>query len=288
MILLMGGTSETSMIASALADIGKRVLVSMATDVPLALPDRPEVQLRRGRLNKEQLAALLCHQKVEALVDAMHPYALEAHATAKQAATAACVPYLRWLRAESELSAYHNLLMAADHEQAAQMAVGLKRPILLTVGSRNLATYVRAARAAHLPMFARVLPCKETENACKSLGLHESEVITARGPFTMEDTLNLLRKHRIGTMVTKESGSVGGVPEKLEAAEQAGCQVVVVKRAITAELNSCRTIEELIHLLSQIDKPSGLALCQQSQIDCSVSVCQNGSPNIATQMARKV
>jgi precorrin-6A/cobalt-precorrin-6A reductase len=250
MILLMGGTSETAMMASALADLGKRVLVSMATDVPLALPDRPEVQLRRGRLNKEQLAALLCDQRVEALVDAMHPYALEAHTTAKQAATAVCVPYLRWLRAESELSVYHNLLMAADHEQAAQLAVGLKRSILLTVGSRNLATYVRAARAAHLPIFARVLPCKETEDVCRSLSLHASEIIAARGPFTMEDTLNLLRKHKIGTMVTKESGSVGGVPEKLEAAMQADCQVVVVKRDLVAVDNSYRTLEELIRGLS--------------------------------------
>ena len=246
MILLMGGTSETSMIASALANVGKHVLVSMATEVPLALPVRPEVQLRRGRLNVEQLATLLREHHIEALVDAMHPYALEAHATAKQAATTARIPYLRWLRAESELSAYRGLLMAEDHEQAAQMAVELKQPILLTVGSRNLSPYVRAARAAHLPIFARVLPCEEAENACKDTGLRVNEVIAARGPFSVEDTLKLLREYAIGTMVTKESGNAGGIPEKLEAAKLAACQVVVVRRATVTEGNPCQTLEELI------------------------------------------
>jgi precorrin-6A/cobalt-precorrin-6A reductase len=245
-ILLMGGTSETPVLASALADAGKRVLVSMATEVPLTLPDRPDVQLRRGRLRVEQLTALLRDQQVEALVDAMHPYAQEAHATAKQAAVAASIPYLRWLREESNLSTYHGLHLAADHAQAARIAARLKRPILLTVGSRNLAVYVQAARAAHLPIFARVLPCAEAEDACRNSALRGDEVIAARGPFSVEDTLALLRKHDIGTMVTKESGSAGGVPEKLEAAQRANCQVVIVRRAYTDENSSCKTVDELI------------------------------------------
>jgi precorrin-6A/cobalt-precorrin-6A reductase len=39
-----------------------------------------------------------------------------------------------------------------------------------------------------------------------------------------------IRKYGIGVVLTKDSGTAGGVPEKLEAARLEGCRVVVVRR----------------------------------------------------------
>ncbi len=245
----MGGTSESAQIATAIRDAGFSVLVSMATEVPLVLPSESCIESRRGRLNLEQMVALIKKREVTALVDAAHPFATEAHKTATQAAQRANILYLHWLREESDLSRFSNLHMAADHQDAARMAAAFTRPILLTVGSRNLLPYVHAARAAKLPVYARVLPCQESEESCRLAGLGGAEVIAARGPFTLEDTLDLLRARKIGTLVTKESGRAGGVPEKLEAAKRADCSVVIVKRAMFEERNPYRTFEELIKRL---------------------------------------
>lgn len=249
MILLMGGTSESATIAQAIADAGLSVLVSMATDVPLTLPSCRNIETRRGRLSLEQLIDLIGERGITALVDAAHPYALEAHKTARAAAQHASIPYIHWLRPESDLSSFANLRFAANHDEAARLAVGLRRPILLTIGSRNLSPYVCAARAANVAMYARVLPCSESVEACHVAGLRVSEVVAARGPFTVEDTLLLLRSLQIGTLVTKESGEAGGVPEKLEAATRAECNVVVVQRASFDERDLCRTLDEMIYKL---------------------------------------
>jgi len=248
-ILLMGGTGESAMIAEAIADAGCPVLLSMATDIPLSLPSRRGIESRHGRLNLEQLIALIRQREITALVDAAHPFATEAHKTALQAAQDTDIPYLHWLRDESNLSGFSNLHLAADHPSAARMAGALQRPILLTIGSRNVSPYVDAARAANLPIYARVLPCRESEDAWRLAGLQEDEVIAARGPFTLEDTLVLLGALKIGTLVTKESGRSGGVPEKLGAATRAQCHVVIVQRTAFDERYLCRTIDELIHKL---------------------------------------
>jgi len=249
-ILLMGGTSESFMIAKAIGDAGFPVLVSMATDIPLTLPGGQNIETRHGRLNLEQMIALIGERRISTLVDSAHPYAIRTHETAKLAAQHASIPYIHWLRAESDLSSFTNIHMAANHEEAAQAAVDLQRPILLTIGSRNILPYIRAARAAKLAIYARVLPCSESENACRSAGLSKSRVIAARGPFTVEDTLLLLRSWKIGTLVTKESGEAGGVGEKLEAATREGCAVIVVKRASFSGEDSCGTLSELIGRLS--------------------------------------
>jgi precorrin-6A/cobalt-precorrin-6A reductase len=175
---------------------------------------------------------------------------VEAHKAAKQAAQNARIPYLHWLREESDLTGFPNLHQATDHQAAAQMAVAFRQPILLTVGSRNVAPYATAARAANLPIYARVLPCQESEESCRLAGLHDAEVIAARGPFTAEDTFELLCSLKIGTLVTKESGNSGGVPEKLEAATRANCNVVIVQRAAFEEPNLCHTLDELITMLT--------------------------------------
>ncbi len=249
MILLIGGTGESAMIAEAIADAGFPVLLSMATEIPLALPSRRSIESRHGRLNLEQFLTLITQRGVTALVDAAHPFATEVHRTAMQAARDARIPYLHWLREESDLSGFSNLHLVADHPSAARMAAALQRPILLTIGSRNVSPYVEAARTANLPIYARVLPCRESEDACRLAGFQEDEVVAARGPFTLEDTLVLLGTLKIGTLVTKESGRSGGVPEKLGAATRAQCHVVIVQHTAFDERYLYRTMDELIHKL---------------------------------------
>ena len=184
------------------------------------------------------------------LVDATHPFAVKAHATALAAATAVTIPCLRWQRQQVGWQ-HEGSICVTNHAEAAHQAVVFGRPILLTTGSRNLLPYTETAVAAGLPLFARVLPHPESEQACCEAGLTPDQVIAARGPFSVVDTVQLIHRYQIGTLVTKDSGVAGGLPEKLEAARQTGCRVILISQP--QQPDGCEafvTITEIINAVA--------------------------------------
>jgi precorrin-6A/cobalt-precorrin-6A reductase len=228
-ILLLGGTSETAPLALALAKAGHTVLVSTATDIRLNTGEHPAVRRRSGRLDEQALTGLLRSEKVAVIVDATHPYAVEVRRTACRVATQLQLRYLAFVR-PSGLQGGEDVLHASSHEEAAHLAFGLGRAVLLTTGSRNLAPYAHAARLAGQPLVARVLDDPDSFAACQRAGLPEHAVVSGRGPFSVGQNRELIRRFGIGALVTKDSGAPGGLAAKLEAAAQEGCQVVVVDR----------------------------------------------------------
>ena len=245
MILLLGGTSETAPLAAALTEAGRDVLVSTATAVPLDLPERPGVHRRVGPLDRDGMLRLIGAEKLEAVVDATHPYAVEVTETAREAASLAEVPYFRLTRPEA-VRAEDALHRARDHGEAASLACSFGEKILLTTGSRNLGPYVREARRTDRELFVRVLPNEDSVRACQEAGIDEGHVIAARGPFGIEQNRETIRRLGIGVLVTKDSGLEGGVPEKIAAAAQEKCEVVLVERPRQAQVNAFARIEELV------------------------------------------
>ncbi len=136
-----------------------------------------------------------------------------------------------------------------------QMHLVFDKPILLTIGAGNLGPYVGMAREKKLPLFARVLDFDKSIEKCDSLGMGKEFVIAARGPFTVEDNRDLIRKLDIGVLVTKDSGKEGGVGEKLEAARMENCRVVVIKRPVEIGTETFQTTEILVEAIKKdIDK----------------------------------
>jgi precorrin-6A/cobalt-precorrin-6A reductase len=245
-ILLLGGTSETAPLAAACAAQGWQTLVSTATDVPLELPVHPLLMRRHGRLNQQQMEQLIRKEQVRVLVDATHPFATEAHTTALAAAAAVKIPCLRWQRTACDRHG-DTIIRVSGHHEAARQAVSFGSPILLTTGSRNLRPYTETAQAAGIPLFARVLPHHESAAACQQAGIPPEQVIAARGPFSVQETAELINRLGIGVLVTKDSGAAGGLPEKLEAARRTGCRVILIHQP--QQLDGCEaflTITEII------------------------------------------
>jgi precorrin-6A/cobalt-precorrin-6A reductase len=110
------------------------------------------------------------------------------------------------------------------------MAFGLGRPVLLTTGSRNLAPYAEAALRTGVPFAVRVLDAPESLAACRTAGIPDERIIAGRGPFSVEENLDAIRRFGIGVIVTKESGLAGGFDAKLAAARRADCQLIVLSR----------------------------------------------------------
>jgi precorrin-6A/cobalt-precorrin-6A reductase len=241
MTLLLGGTSETVQIAQALVTQGHEVLLSTATAMPLRGQLPAGVRLRSGMLDEQGIVKLLQDEKIMALVDATHPYAV---AVSQNALKACQTLGIRYLAYERPGTLAEGVRRVPDHQAGAELAFSFGKPVLLTIGVRNLAPYVAEARKRGLAMRARVLNHPDSVTACHDEGLSDSEILCADGPFTVEENIKHLES--FGVVVTKDSGEAGGVDTKLEAARQCGCEVVVIERP-KRPVPGYASIEALVH-----------------------------------------
>ena len=229
MILLLGGTSETALIAETLANAGYEVLVSTATKIPLNTGRDLTIKHRIGRLTEDGMIRLIRKNGVRALVVATHPYASEARETAFRAAEATGIYCAAFVR-PGVLCDKDGVRWAGSHEEAAVEAFKIGEPVLLTTGSKNLTPYAREAARTGIALFARVLSQPNSIAACIRAEIPENRIITGMGPFSVEENLKQINEYGIGVLVTKDSGEAGGVLEKMKAAQMADCAVVAVAR----------------------------------------------------------
>ena len=247
MILLLGGTSETAAIAEGLAGAGFEVVVSTATKTALNVGVHPRIHRRCGRLDAEAMERFARDRNILAIVDAAHPYAVRLRAQALAVAARVSVPYFRYARPASAWNKKAaNVVCAADHAEAAAVAFSFGMPVLLTTGVNNLEPYQRESARRHVPMAVRVLPESESRDACRRACIADDRVIAERGPFSKEQNRDHIRRFGAGVLVTKESGTEGGFPAKLEAAREEGCRVVVVRRPPEPAANAYRSADALI------------------------------------------
>ncbi|MES4892521.1 cobalt-precorrin-6A reductase [Streptomyces sp. NPDC096012] len=219
-VLILGGTTEARRLAADLAARpGVRVTTSLAGRV--ARPAAVAGELRIGGFGgPDGLADWLRAHRVDALVDATHPFAEAITANAARAAAATGVPAVVLRRPGWRPGPGDDWHAVPSLTGAAEILPRLGRRVFLSTGRLGLAAF---AGAADLHFVVRSVDPPEPP-----LPPH-TRVVLARGPFTTADETSLLRDHRIDVLVTKDSGGEA-TAAKLTAARELGLPVVVVRR----------------------------------------------------------
>ncbi|MFI6358180.1 cobalt-precorrin-6A reductase [Streptomyces sp. NPDC050743] len=219
-VLILGGTTEARRLAAGLAArTGVRVTTSLAGRV--ARPAAVAGEVRIGGFGGAQgLADWLRVHHVDALVDATHPFAETITANAAHAAAATEVPLVvlrrpGWRPGPGDR--WHDVPSLAG---AAAALPGLGRRVFLSTGRLGLAAF---AHLTDLHFVVRSVDPPEPPMP------PDTELVLARGPFTVADETELLRTHRIEVLVTKDSGGEA-TAAKLTAARELALPVVVVRR----------------------------------------------------------
>ncbi|MER6686157.1 cobalt-precorrin-6A reductase [Streptomyces olivaceoviridis] len=219
-VLVLGGTTEARRLAADLATRpGVRVTTSLAGRVarPGALPG----EVRTGGFGgPEGLADWLRAHRVDALVDATHPFAESITDHAARAARATGVPAVVLRRPGWRPGPGDRWYDVPSLAAAAEALPGLGRRVFLTTGRLGLVAF---AHLADLSFLVRSVDPPEPPLP------PDTAVVLARGPFTVTGETELLRAHRIDVLVTKDSGGEA-TAAKLTAARGLGLPVVVVRR----------------------------------------------------------
>ena len=222
-VLILGGTTEASVIATALVgDARVRVVLSLAGRT--RAPVLPAVPARRGGFGGvDGLVAYLREYSVAALIDATHPFAAQMSRNAMAAATIAGVPMISVLRPQWAACPGDRWTTVGNMPAAVQALGVTPRRVFLTVGQQELAPFSLAPWHNYL--------IRSVEPPDPALLPATARYIAARGPFREDEERRLLEREGIEALVTKNSGGAATAP-KLAAARALGIEVVMVARPV--------------------------------------------------------
>ena len=223
-LLIFAGTTEGRELAEFCVENGIKADVSAATQMGASLLPKG-CGILSGRRNALEIEELLAKNSYSAVIDATHPYAKDVTKNIKIACEAANVRYYRLLR--SSLPAEGTVVNSM--EELVSLLNKTDKTVLSTLGSKAAKMLLKVKRHKER-LWLRMLPNDDIKEYCKSLGFDENKLIFAKGPFGVEENIEHIRKSGAKLMVTKESGNLGGYPEKVRAAELCNIELVTLSR----------------------------------------------------------
>jgi precorrin-6A/cobalt-precorrin-6A reductase len=235
-VLLLAGTTEARQVAESTQCIrGLDVIASLAghTAPRHALPGA----FRTGGFGGiDGLIEWVLEHRIDAIVDATHPFATNMPHHALAAALATGTPHVRLLRPPWTPTSGDRWIDASDVADAArQVEQHVERHVEQHGARRVLLTIGRLELEPFAPLDDVDLVVRSID-ASGPLPFDPVAVLHARGPFTVDDEIDVLQAHRIDLLVTKNSG---GDDAKLVAARRQGVPVVMVRRPPPVE---CATV----------------------------------------------
>ena len=179
------------------------------------------------------MAKWLRDERIDAVVDATHPFAATITANAALACRQLGLPGV--VLARPPWPPGRATIVGSDVEAAGVVVGKGYSRVFLTTGRSGTTAFVDVE--AWFLIRAVTAPDPDTLPA-------RHELLLSRGPYRYEDEVRLMREHRVDALVTKNSGG-DMTRAKLEAADELGVVVVMVDRpALPAGVPTVSTVED--------------------------------------------
>ncbi len=194
-------------------------------------------------------ASYLKEHRVTHVVDATHPFAAQMSRNAVQACSDACVPLAAFAREPWKATDGDRWTSVQSIPDAVAALDCPPRRVFLAVGRMHLPEF--AVNPQHFYLL-RLVDAPSEPSA-----LPNAEVIVARGPFEFADDLELLRRHKIDLVVSKNAGG-SGARAKIDAARELGIEVLMIDRPGIPPRTEIHGVEEVMRWLA--DHPTDLGV----------------------------
>ncbi|WP_148252298.1 cobalt-precorrin-6A reductase [Aidingimonas lacisalsi] len=238
-VLILGGTSEASALASALAERSIPTLFSYAGRVTVPRP-QPVPTRVGGFGGVAGLSAFITEQRITHLVDATHPFAERMSHNAVVASQRSGIHCIALTRPPWEPMAGDRWTRVADVAAAVNALAGPPQRVLLAIGRMHLNAF--SAQPQHHYLL-RLVDHPETPPP-----LPHHSVTLDRGPFSLDGDLALFREHGVECLVCKNAGGTGAVA-KLTAARQLGLAVVMIERPASPPRQEAHGVDTVLDWL---------------------------------------
>ena len=194
--------------------------------------------MRRGGFGGAAgLADYLLRERIDALIDATHPYATYISANAAAAAREAAVPLVALRRPPWIAQRGDRWIEVADAAAAVRALGRNPRRVFVALGRNELRALRRGAAAS--------LSHPQRRSGRSAAAVAARTYVTGRGPFAEADDRALMTQHGIDVVIAKNSGGTATYG-KIAAARALGVSVIMLRRPRRADAPAVESVDDAI------------------------------------------
>lgn len=252
-ILLLGGTKDSiNIIKFIKKNFDAFILTTTTTEygAKLAKDGGSDATIARP-LPKNELIDIITKESYEILIDATHPFAEHITQTSISIAKELKIPYLRFERPITNMEnidtshiQYVKSFVEAGELIANEFNEG---NVLHFAGANTMADIVKNVSIDRF--YPRILKVEKSIEKCRELNISQDHIIPMTGAASTEENIQLIEKYDAIVMITKESGEIGGVIDKIQAANEKDIAVIMIQRPEINEINK----ENIVSNLDELD-----------------------------------
>lgn len=253
-IFILGGTKDsteiikhlkanydTHILTTTITEYGSRLAKEAGSDETIARP-----------LLKDEIIEIINNSDFDLLLDATHPFAEHITKTSVSVSQICDIEYIRFERPPlsfENIDTSH-IVYAESFEDAGKI-ISEKYPegnVLHFAGANTMEDVLKNVPVERF--YPRILKVTKSIEKCEILGIKADHIIPMKGAASLEENIDLIEKYDASVMITKESGEIGGVIEKIEAANDKDISLIMIKRPFIKELNE----KDIVTDLNQLDE----------------------------------
>ena len=251
-VFLLGGTKDSiNIIQHIKENYDYYILTTTTTEYggKLAKEGGSDDTIARPLL-KDEIREILINEDFDLLIDATHPFAEHITQTSASLARELDIPYIRFERPTTNFEGIDtsNIHYVKSFYEAGNLIADEfnEGNILHFAGANTMADILNHVSVDRF--YPRILKVESSIRKCESLNVDPDHIIPMTGAATVEENLELIEKYDASVMITKESGEVGGVIEKIQAANERNVAIVMIQRPKIDELNKNDIVSNLEEL----------------------------------------
>ena len=253
-IFLLGGTKDSINIIQHIKENYDAYIMTTTTTeygARLAMEGGSDDTIARP-LPKDEIIKILTDEGFDILIDATHPFAAHITQTSAGIARELKIPYIRFERPITNLENIDtsHIHYVNSFDDAGKLIAGKfsQGNVLHFAGANTMADIVKYVPVERF--YPRILKVENSIRKCDELGIDSSHIIPMTGAATLEENIDLIEKYDASVMITKESGEIGGVVEKIEAANQKDIAIIMIQRPEIELLEK----DDIVNDLTEMDE----------------------------------
>ena len=251
-ILLLGGTKDSTNIIEHIKETHDyHILTTTTTEYGAELARKAgsdEVIARP--LPKDEIIEIIKREKFDVLIDATHPFAKHITQTSAGIANELKMPYIRFERPTTNLENMDtsHIHYADSFDEAGKLIKSKfsQGNVLHFAGANTMEDILKYVSPERF--YPRILKVESSIKKCERLNISPDHIISMNGAASTQENITLIEKYDACVMITKESGEIGGVIDKIQAANEKNIAVVMIQRPEIDNLNKNDVISDLDEL----------------------------------------